>query len=197
MTKNNINLLQHSGTVIYLGQVFSIEESVHYFHLLLDTIDWKHDELIIFGKKITTKRKVAWYADKPYDYVYSNTAKRALPWTKELLEIKKRVEDITKETYNSCLLNLYHDGMEGMSWHSDDEPEMKYDGAIVSVSFGAERKFAFKHKSTKEKVELILENGSVLLMKNETQRYWLHRLPPTKKILLPRISLTFRTFMEQ
>src|SRR5690606_26310789 len=99
---------------------------------------WRNDEAIIFGRKIITKRMVAWYGDKSYEYSYSNTTKYALPWTSELLELKKYAEQKTGETFNSCLLNLYHNGNEGMAWHSDAEKDLKKDGAIASVSFGAE-----------------------------------------------------------
>jgi alkylated DNA repair dioxygenase AlkB len=119
-----------------------------------------------------------------------------LPWTKELLELKTVIEKETGETFNSCLLNLYHNGDEGMAWHSDGEPELKKDGAIASLSFGAERKFVFKHKQTSHKVELILEHGSLLLMKGTTQTHWLHRLPPTKKVRTARVNLTFRTIIQ-
>lgn len=105
------------------------------------------------------------------------------------------VEKVSGETYNSCLLNLYHVGEEGMGWHSDDEKELKKDGAIASLSFGAERKFQFKHKKTGDQVDVFLEHGSMLLMKGTVQTHWLHRLPPTKKVLKPRINLTFRTIV--
>ena len=108
-------------------------------------------------------------------------------------QLKDLAEEKTGETYNSCLLNLYHDGSEGMAWHSDGEKQLKHHGAIASLSFGAERKFAFKHKQTKEVVALNLASGSLLVMKGSTQENWLHRLPPTKKINNPRINLTFRT----
>ena len=144
-------------------------------------------------RKIITKRKVAWYGDQAFEYTYSNINKYALPWTKELLELKVFVESLTGELFNSCLLNLYHTGEQGMAWHSDDETVLKRDGAIASLSFGAERTFAFKHKHSKEKIELYLEHGSLLVMKDTTQSHWLHRLPPTKKISTPRINLTFRT----
>jgi alkylated DNA repair dioxygenase AlkB len=104
-------------------------------------------------------------------------------------------EEISGETYNSCLLNLYHTGEEGMGWHSDGEKDLKKDGAIASMSFGAERKFAFKHKETKERVDIFLENGSLLVMKGITQSHWVHRLPPTKRIKTPRVNLTFRTIV--
>ena len=190
------NLLPQDGTVNYYGQIFNNERANHYYQKLLETIDWKNDEAIIFGKKILTKRKVAWYGSEGFEYTYSKTTKKALPWTKELLELKKVVEEKTGELFNSCLLNLYHDGNEGMAYHSDGEKDLKKNGAIASLSFGAERKFSFKHKTSKEKVDLILQNGSLLIMKDQTQTFWLHRLPPTKKIFNPRINLTFRTILK-
>ncbi len=191
------NLLPKEGTVNYFGKVLSQSEADLYYQSLLHNIEWKNDEAIIFGKKIITKRKVAWYAEEEFPYTYSKVTKQALPWTKELLSLKTIVEHKTGEQFNSCLLNLYHSGDEGMAWHSDGERALKKNGAIGSLSFGAERKFAFKHKETKEKVELYLEHGSLLVMKDETQSHWLHRLPPTKKINAPRINLTFRSIIKK
>ncbi len=191
------NWLPYQGTVNYYGRLLAKEQSDFYLNRLLETIEWRNDEAVIFGKKIITKRKVAWYGEKSYAYTYSNTTKYALPWTKELLTLKTLIENETGATYNSCLLNLYHNGDEGMAWHSDGEADLKKDGAIGSLSFGAERKFAFKHKQTNEKVVLTLEHGSLLVMKDTTQTYWLHRLPPTKKIVKPRVNLTFRTIEEK
>lgn len=190
------NWLPKDGTVNYYGKLFSHRDANIYLEILLNAIEWRNDEAIIFGKKIITKRKVAWYGEKPFEYTYSNSTKYALPWTKELLELKRVTEKETGETFNSCLLNLYHNGEEGMAWHSDGETDLKKDGAIASLTFGAERKFAFKHKQTKEKIELILEHGSLLMMKGATQTHWLHRLPPSKLITKPRVNLTFRTIVE-
>ena len=187
------NLLPKDGTVNYYGTLFKKEEADYFFDYLLNYIIWKNDEAIIYGKLITTKRKVAWYGEKEFEYTYSNTTKKALPWTKELLHIKTIVENITKETYNSCLLNLYHNGSEGMAWHSDGEKDLKKNGAIASLSFGAQRKFAFKHKETGETLSINLPHGSLLVMKDSTQSFWLHRLPPTTLVKNARINLTFRT----
>ncbi len=189
------NILPKDGIVNYYGKLLTNVESNHYYDSLLNTIEWKNDQAIIFGKLILTKRKVAWYGEKDFEYTYSNNTKRALPWTKELLELKLLAEKATGETFNSCLLNLYHSGDEGMAWHSDGEKDLKKNGAIGSLSFGAERKFAFKHKESKEIVSIFLEHGSLLVMKDTTQTYWLHRLPPTKLIKKPRINLTFRTIV--
>ncbi len=187
------NLLPKDGIVKYYGKLFTNQEANHYFDSLLNTIEWKNDQAVIYGKLIITKRKVAWYGDNDFEYTYSNTTKRALSWTTELLELKSIAEEKTGEKFNSCLLNLYHNGDEGMAWHSDAEKDLKKNGAIGSLSFGAERKFAFKHKQTKDAISLILEHGSLLVMKDTTQTNWLHRLPPTKLITKPRINLTFRT----
>ncbi len=186
------NILPEDGIVNYHGRIMSYEQAQQYYQTLMDTIAWKNDEAVIFGKHIITKRKVAWYGDSNYSYTYSNTTKHALIWTPALLELKKRTEDLSGATYNSCLLNLYHSGEEGMAWHSDGEKTLEDNGAIASLSFGAERKFAFKHKKTKKTVSLILEKGSLLVMKGATQKNWLHRLPPTKKVKTPRVNLTFR-----
>lgn len=192
---SNLNLLPYDGMVNYHGIVFPPSESQQLFQSLLSSIEWEHDEVMMFGKIITTKRKVAWYGDKPFDYTYSQVKKTALPWNDSLVTIKQKIESLSGETYNSCLLNLYHDGNEGMGWHTDDEKELKKEGAIASISLGVARKFCFKHKSSQEKVDLLLGNGSLLVMKGATQSHWLHRLPPSTKIKEPRINLTFRTIV--
>lgn len=187
------NLLPKDGVVNYHGKLLSDLDADAYLEILLNEIDWRHDEAVIYGKRITTKRKVAWYGDQPFEYTYSNTTKRALPWTGKLLELKEQIQHQSGERFNSCLLNLYHNGNEGMAWHSDAEKDLKKNGAIGSLSLGAERKFAFKHRATKETVSLFLQHGSLLVMKGTTQSHWLHRLPPTKTVDGLRVNLTFRT----
>ena len=190
---SEINLLPGEGEAYYFGSIIPEHQSNIFFERLMTISAWRNDEAMMFGKKIITKRKVAWYGDLPFKYTYSKTTKLALPWTEDLIILKGIAEQTSGETYNSCLLNLYHDGTEGMAWHSDGEKELKKNGAIASLSFGAERKFAFKHKLSKEVVTVPLHHGSLLVMKGETQTHWLHRLPPSKRITSPRINLTFRT----
>jgi alkylated DNA repair dioxygenase AlkB len=191
------NLLPRDGIVKYFGRIFNRAEADSYLKNLLEGIDWKNDEANYFGKIIQTKRKVAWYGDSGFSYTYSNSTKTALPWTIELLELKAIAEKQTGEQYNSCLLNLYHSGEEGMAWHSDAEKDLKKNGTICSISLGAERKFAFKHKESKETVSLILEHGSLLTMGGTCQTYWLHRLPPSVRVKMPRVNLTFRTIVNE
>jgi alkylated DNA repair dioxygenase AlkB len=192
-----INLLPYDGEVNYFGEIMPSDDSDDYFNQLLVNIDWRCDQAMIFGKRIETKRKVAWYADECFSYTYSNITKTALPFSPELLSLKALVEQHSGETYNSCLLNLYHTGEEGMAWHSDGEKDLKDQGAIASLSFGVERKFAFKHKQSKEVISLPLKAGSLLVMKGVTQQHWLHRLPPTKLVTDARINLTFRTIIKR
>ncbi|MFN6074410.1 MAG: alpha-ketoglutarate-dependent dioxygenase AlkB family protein [Fluviicola sp.] len=192
----NTNLLTKDGEVIYFGVVFQQEEIESLFSKLQNEIEWKHDQALIYGKLITTKRKVAWYANKEFSYTYSKVTKTALLFPQWLIELKEKVENLTQVKYNSCLLNYYSDGGEGMTYHSDAEKELKKNGSIASLSFGAERNFVFKHKTSGEKVSVFLESGSLLEMKGETQTHWLHALPTTKKVNSLRINLTFRQ-MEQ
>ena len=191
------NILPFDGTVIYFGKFFSDQEAQFYFDHLIKNISWKNDEAIIYGKHYTTARKVAWYGDEKYNYTYSNTTKQARPFTDELLRLKAKVEEFSQTQFNSCLLNLYHNGDEGMAWHCDDEKSLGENTVIASLSFGAERKFSFKHKKSAAVISLSLEHGSLLLMKDATQTHWLHSLPKSKKITTPRVNLTFRTFLGQ
>lgn len=186
------NLLPKDGIAIYYGVVFNEKEANLICNELLDTIPWKQDEVVMFGRKIITKRKVAWYSDAGITYTYAGVKKAGLEWTSILVGIKEKVEAITGAKYNACLLNLYHEGQEGMGWHQDNEKEILAGSSIASVSLGVARKFAFKHAQTDERVEIELAQGSLLDMKGSIQQNWYHSLPKTKKVKKVRINLTFR-----
>jgi alkylated DNA repair dioxygenase AlkB len=188
-------LLPGDGEAFYYGSILDASKAQEYYAALLSNIPWQHDELVIFGKRITTARQVAWYGDPGCSYTYSGKLKQPLPWSSEILTLKGKVERLIQVTFNSCLLNLYQDGGQGMSWHSDDEKELGQNPTIASISLGAERRFCLKHKQTKQRVSLVLENGSLLVMKGACQHYWLHSLPKSKKITTARINLTFRTIV--
>ncbi len=179
-----------------MGVVLEEAKAQQYFKLLQEEIVWQHDELIIFGRKIVTKRQVAWYGDRDYEYIYSHSSKRALKWSTSLLQLKSLVEEQTACSFNSCLLNYYHNGEEGMGWHSDDEESLEEPIHIASLSLGARRRFDFRNKKTKEKTSIWLDNGSLLLMKHPHQHLFQHSLPKSKKIQEPRINLTFRKMKE-
>lgn len=195
------NLLPYDGIVNDHGCVFDTEKSAAIFQYLLTHTPWVHDEYIkVFGqgqqreeRHIVTDRKVAWYADDAQTYAYAGSTKRAYIWTKALLKLKRVVEEQTQAHYNACLLNLYHSGAEGMTWHSDSESEMAKGAPIASLSFGAQRKFMLKHKQTKQRRDLWLASGQLIVMRGDTQTHWLHCVPKTTQVDTARINLTFRT----
>ncbi len=193
---NSDNILPFDGEVYYIKDFLPAERLLDYFDKLYNEICWKNDEVLLFGKRITTRRKTAWYGDPGWTYTYSKVSRIALPWTNTLSELRNNIEDTIGESFNACLLNLYHNGHEGVGWHSDDEKELGIHPVIASLSLGAERKFVFKHKGNSEKVEIILASGSLLIMKGTCQHHWVHSLPKSKKVLNPRINLTFRTILK-
>ncbi len=191
-TETFTTCLDTDGRVVYMPSIFDDATSNRLFEACLNTLDWQPDQLYMFGKKITTQRKVAWVGDQDCSYTYSGVKKYPQPWTADLLWIKNKMEALVQYKFNSCLLNLYHNGSEGMGWHSDDELELDRNAPIVSLSLGAVRKFAFKHKLHKTTHAMFLENGSVLVMYPPTQEFWHHSLLKTKQLVSSRINLTFR-----
>ena len=193
--QNLPNILPGNGLARYYARLLSPPEVSRYLNTFIETLQWQQDEVTMFGKKIITRRKVAWYGDSSLAYTYSGTTRYALPWTPQLLEVKNIVERACGHTFNTCLLNLYHNGSEAMGWHSDNEKELGNTPVIASVSLGAPRRFVFKHKKTKEKTEVLLEHGSLLIMEEETQQHWLHSLPATIRVKDLRVNLTFRNIV--
>jgi alkylated DNA repair dioxygenase AlkB len=187
-----LTILSKDGYADYYPEVFSELQCSELMKHLQQMLLWEQDQLIMFGKAITTRRKVAWVGDPKCAYTYSGVEKQPQEWTSELLLIKAKLEEIAQSEFNSCLLNLYHDGQDGMGWHSDDEKELDAQAPIASLSLGAQRKFAFRHKEDKTTIPLFLDNGSVLVMHAPIQKFWHHALLKTAKASAPRINLTFR-----
>jgi alkylated DNA repair dioxygenase AlkB len=197
MLKNPLNIIAQDGIALYHEKVLTDEQIKPLYDKLLNNINWENERVVMFGKEIITKRKVAFYSDPLIAYTYSSKTKIGLPWKDPLFILKNIVESLTKQTYNACLLNLYHNGEEAMGWHCDNEKEIIANSSIASLSIGASRKFSFKHKVTKETISIQLGNGSLLEMKGTIQSHWLHTLPKSKKITESRINLTFRQMHAQ
>ena len=194
---SNLNLLPREGCANYFHEIFDEATSEKLFRSLLNTLVWEQDQLLMFGKRVVTQRKVAWVADGNLSYTYSGATKIPQIWTPDLLLIKKKAEALANWKFNSCLLNLYHNGNEGMGWHSDDEPELDRDAPIASISLGGVRKFGFRNKLDKTSTSFFLGNGSALIMYPPTQEFWKHSLLKTKQPVEPRINLTFRSIKSQ
>ncbi len=189
-----MNLLPFDGEIYYHPLFLSESEALQSKRALQNQVQWQPDEVVVFGKKHVMDRQTAWYGNQPFTYTYSKTPRTALPWTPELLVVKQRVEQVCENEFNCCLLNWYPNGKSGMGWHADNESTLVYDAPIASVSLGVTRKFIFKHNTQPKKIDLVLENGSLLLMQGKTQTYWKHSLPKSLKISEDRINLTFRVF---
>lgn len=178
--------------IIFYRHFFSQQESDKLFQTLLNEIEWRQDKMKIYGKEVSLPRKTAWYGDRDNSYSFSGIHLVPNPWTPVLLKIKDKVEE-AKVRFNSVLLNLYRDGNNGISWHSDAKPELGKNPVIGSVSFGETRRFMLRHKQNKKlKAEVKLSHGSFLLMRDKTQHFWQHQIPKTSKKIQSRINLTFR-----
>ncbi|MBQ4822845.1 alpha-ketoglutarate-dependent dioxygenase AlkB [Aquimarina sp. MMG016] len=188
-----IHLDMPDADVIYYPNFFSHQEANSIFKKLLNVIQWQQDDITVFGKTHLQPRLTALYANNDNPYSYSNITMKPHPFTKELLLIKGKIETISKTEFTTCLLNLYRNGKDSNGWHADNEKELGKEPIIASVSFGEERWFHFKHKNKSDlKKKLLLQHGSLLIMQGKTQEYWLHQIPKSKKVLNPRINLTFR-----
>jgi len=164
------------------------------YHFLIDSNCWKQDKIKLFGKKILQPRLTALFGENGNIYKYSGLEMSPSPFPDKLKELKDKCEQkIHGLEFNICLANLYRDGNDSMGWHADDEKELGEKPIIASVSLGAERIFHLKHKkihTARHKIRL--QHGSLLIMKGTTQEFWKHQLPKTKKIVSPRVNLTFR-----
>lgn len=179
---------------IYLKPDFLTEaEADSCFTRLLKTTAWQEETLFIYGRFIKVPRLMSWHGDAQAVYCYSGKTHNPLPWTSELLELKQLAEDFAQSEFNSVLLNLYRNGADSMSWHSDDEKELGDKPLIASLTLGAVRDFQLRHRRDKNhRLNLQLPHGSLLLMKNTCQQSWQHQLPKRQKVTRARINLTFR-----
>lgn len=191
-----INLLPFDGKAYYFSNFLSEEQSLFYFNILKEKVQWNQPSIKLFGKTYLTPRLTAWYGDKNAIYSYSGVINIPKEWFEELKELKSKVEEFCQWKFNSVLINWYRNEKDSMGWHADDESELGENPAIASISLGATRKFIFRYKINKSyKINVNLANGSLLIMKGETQHFWQHSLPKQSKVCQDRINLTFRKIM--
>ena len=189
------NLLPYDGKVNDLGVI--IDDATALYNTLLNELPWQSDIVTLFGKTHITTRQIVWMGDTDADYQYSGHVRQTVPWSDIVFHVKQKIEQALAEigvttNFNTCLLNYYPSGADGMGYHADDEKELGHQPVIASLSLGATRKFVFKHKKTQDKVELYLESGQLVVMHGDTQTFWKHTITKTKTVDAGRISLTFR-----
>lgn len=182
-----------NATIEYYPNFFKEIQAKEFFDKLYQEIPWQQDPITVFGKTHSQPRLTALFGNEGKPYSYSNIVMQPHRWNPLLMFIKNEVEEKCNENFTTVLLNLYRDGKDSNGWHADNEKELGRDPVIASVSFGAERNFHLQHNSIPEaKIKITLGNGSLLLMRGETQHFWKHQIPKTSKIVAPRINLTFR-----
>lgn len=189
------SIVLEEGDLRFFPHFYQKTESDQFFQILQREIQWQHEQVVLFGKSHFIPRLSAWYGDRGRSYTYSNLRMEPLPWIPKLWEIKQQLEKYLDLNFNSVLLNLYRNGQDHVSWHSDDEKELGHNPTIASISFGGTRRFLMSHKTKPSlaPVELLLNHGSLLIMQGQTQHFWKHKIAKTSKTVSPRINLTFRT----
>ncbi len=196
MNLENYRIDVPDADIFYIPDFLSKVESKIMFHIFLDNIIWRQDDIKIFGKYIAQPRLTALYGDENKSYGYSNIRMLPNKWIPELLDIKQKIEERVAAKFTTVLLNLYRDGNDSNGWHSDNEKELGVNPIIASISLGAEREFQMKHKILDIKSKIYLSPGSLFVMRGETQKNWKHQIPKTKKIIEKRINLTFRNIVQ-
>jgi alkylated DNA repair dioxygenase AlkB len=186
-----LNKIENGEFQFYPG-FFNKSESDFFLMELKNSVLWKQESMNMYGKQIDFPRLTSWYGENDKPYSFSGITLQPNPWTNEMIKIKEKIEPLSSVCFNSVLLNLYRNGNDSISWHTDAEKELGLNPLIASVNFGATRKFQLRHIKTKEKLELELSHGSVLIMQGELQHYWQHQVPKTSKPVNERINLTFR-----
>jgi alkylated DNA repair dioxygenase AlkB len=171
---------------------YSAAESERLYQRLLREQNWPDNRYTVAGRQFTLPRLQTWHADPGIVYSYSNNLLQTRPWTPLLYAIRAKIEDRLNDRFNSVLVNLYRNGEDYVGWHADNEPELGDRPFIASLTFGAERQFAFRHKQSFEQGQVLLRSGSLLVMQPDFQHHWLHSIPMQKNVSRERINLTFR-----
>ncbi|SFA74403.1 Alkylated DNA repair dioxygenase AlkB [Flavobacterium swingsii] len=176
----------------YYPDFFPLAKANELFLKLQNEIPWQQDNITVFGKMHAQPRLTALFGNEGKPYGYSNIVMQPHAWSPLIVFIKDEVEKICNENFTTVLLNLYRDGKDSNGWHADNEKELGRNPIIASVSFGTERVFQLKHNTLELKQNIVLQHGSLLIMRGTTQHFWKHQIPKTKKEIEPRINLTFR-----
>lgn len=175
-----------------LTRLYTDREAFRLFRSLeLEIVYLQDPKIFVYGRHVSLPRKIAAYGDSGTSYAFSGLGVCAEPWTETLSKIKHRIQLTTGDEYNFVLINRYENGNQYIGKHRDGESELCPKSNIASLSLGGERTFVFS-RSGHEDVRLHLLNGSLLIMKPPTNRYWYHSLPKSKTSEIPRINLTFR-----
>lgn len=190
--EDKISFDLQDATIVYYPNFFKLDVADLLFHKLQNEIPWQQDDITVYGKTYAQPRLTALFGNEGKPYGYSNIVMQPNAWNSTTMFIKTEIEKICDENFTTVLLNNYRSGQDSNGWHADNEKELGRNPTIASISFGSERVFQMKHNTLDLKQNILLEHGSLLLMSGTTQHFWKHQIPKTKKVISPRINLTFR-----
>lgn len=174
----------------YIEHFIDFEESMKLYRNLVEEIDWEEREIMMFGKKMMQPRLIKWFGEK--EYTYSRQTFKPLEFPKPIQDLKEKIVNQFEIVFNSVLVNYYRNEQDSMGKHSDDEKELGFEPTIISVSLGEEREFIIIDKDSKEKTNINLKSGSLLIMSGKSQEKYWHELPKSKNPKKGRVNLTFR-----
>ena len=186
-------LLPGDGSAVLFPDFLCESDADKYFSGLHNNTPWEQNFIRLFGKEVSEPRLSTWHAEADLPYTYSGVPRTPHPWKEPLSSLRTACEAHTGQSFNGALLNLYRTGLDAMGWHSDDEAVNGPNPVIASISLGAERRFDFRHKQSREMISVVLPHGSLLVMSGACQTFWLHRIAKTTRQTEPRINVTFRT----
>lgn len=190
--RESVELLPFDGSALLHHDFIDAGRADEVFRRLMDETPWEERDIVVFGKQHCEPRLSTWHSEPHITYTYSGMLRTPQPWTPLLKELRDECANATGTTFNAVLVNLYRDGDDGVGWHADNEASNGREPTIASLSFGASRRFDFRHRETKETIHVQLDAGSLLVMSGLSQHCWVHQLPRTKRVSEPRINLTYR-----
>lgn len=189
---NIIRLPMVDADVDYIPNWLTHKHAKHLMDYFVPRLQWQQPSIQLYGKMHKIPRLQAWYGDANTQYEYSKLSMQPLPWEPRLFKLKQACEQQCDVAFNSVLANYYRDGNDSMGMHADNEPELGAEPVIASVSLGQARRFNFKHNESKESQKILLEHGSLLIMRGKTQSYWQHGINKSKSHPGARLNFTFR-----
>ena len=189
-------LLPSDGSAVLFPDFLCESDADNCFSGLHNNTPWEQNFIRLFGKEVSEPRLSTWHAEADLPYTYSGVPRTPHPWKEPLSSLRTACEAHTGQSFNGALLNLYRTGLDAMGWHSDDEAVNGPNPVIASICLGAERRFDFRHKESREVISVVLPHGSLLVMSGACQTFWLHRIAKTTRQTEPRINVTFRRLIQ-
>lgn len=178
----------------YPGFIQNPDEIFTWLH---QNISWGQGTVTVYGKDYEEPRLTCLFSTQPgKEYSYSGRTTTTIAFPEPLELLRKEVSQVASVDFDTCIANLYRNGSDKIGMHSDGEKNLIPNSPIASISIGAVRHFDVWCKPAAPiqhpRYRIDLANGSLLIMGLNSQKNYVHGVPVQKKIMNPRINLTFR-----